>query len=162
MLSRARTAPALLAAVMLFCSAAAAQASDTWSPQSFTLSNGLQAVVLPDHRAPVVTHMLWYRVGSADEAAGTGRCVWHPTTTFTGATFRMRRRIVKLIGRFSISCDDIKEHSEQVVTFCPPSDLVRFVSSLKSLAAVRPPANSRASRKVFQSQQNLHALKFLV
>ncbi len=74
----------------------------------------------------------------------------------------MRRRIVKLIGRFSISCDDIKEHSEQVVTFCPPSDLVRFVSSLKSLAAVRPPANSRASRKVFQSQKNLHALKFLV
>lgn len=70
MLSRARTAPALIAAVMLFCGTAAAQASDTWSPQGFTLSNGLQAVVLPDHRAPVVTHMLWYRVGSADEAPG--------------------------------------------------------------------------------------------
>ena len=52
------------------------------------------------------------------------------------------------IGRFSISCDDAKEHGEQVVTFCPPADLMRFVSSLKSLAAVRPPANTRASRKV--------------
>ena len=33
----------------------------------FTLSNGLEVVVIPDHRAPVVTHMLWYKVGSADE-----------------------------------------------------------------------------------------------
>ena len=36
----------------------------------FTLPNGLEVVVIPDHRAPVVTHMLWYRVGSADETPG--------------------------------------------------------------------------------------------
>ena len=36
----------------------------------FTLSNGMQIVVIPDHRAPVVTHMIWYRVGAADEASG--------------------------------------------------------------------------------------------
>jgi zinc protease len=36
----------------------------------FTLSNGLEVVVIPDHRAPVVTHMVWYRVGSADETPG--------------------------------------------------------------------------------------------
>jgi zinc protease len=36
----------------------------------FTLANGLEVVVIPDHRAPVVTHMVWYRVGSADETAG--------------------------------------------------------------------------------------------
>jgi zinc protease len=36
----------------------------------FALSNGLEVVVIPDHRAPVVTHMLWYRVGSADETPG--------------------------------------------------------------------------------------------
>jgi zinc protease len=36
----------------------------------FTLGNGLQVVVIPDHRAPVVTHMVWYRVGSADEPQG--------------------------------------------------------------------------------------------
>jgi zinc protease len=34
------------------------------------LPNGLEVVVIPDHRAPVVTHMLWYRVGSADETPG--------------------------------------------------------------------------------------------
>ena len=37
---------------------------------SFTLSNGLQVVVIPDHRAPVVTHMVWYKVGGADEPKG--------------------------------------------------------------------------------------------
>src|SRR5437763_1135264 len=35
-----------------------------------TLENGLELVVVPDHRTPVVTHMIWYRVGSADETPG--------------------------------------------------------------------------------------------
>ena len=34
------------------------------------LPNGLEIVVIPDHRAPVVTHMIWYRNGSADDPAG--------------------------------------------------------------------------------------------
>ena len=36
----------------------------------FTLANGLEIVVIPDHRTPVVTHMVWYKVGSADETPG--------------------------------------------------------------------------------------------
>jgi len=36
----------------------------------FTLANGLEMVVVPDHRTPVVTHMAWYKVGSADETPG--------------------------------------------------------------------------------------------
>jgi len=39
-------------------------------PASFTLANGLQVVVIEDHRTPVVTHMIWYKVGSADETPG--------------------------------------------------------------------------------------------
>ncbi|KAB0682601.1 M16 family metallopeptidase [Aureimonas leprariae] len=39
--------------------------------ESFALANGLQVVVLPDHRAPVVTQMVWYKAGAADEVAGT-------------------------------------------------------------------------------------------
>jgi zinc protease len=38
--------------------------------EHFTLDNGLEVVVIPDHRAPIVTHMVWYKVGSADEAPG--------------------------------------------------------------------------------------------
>ena len=37
---------------------------------TFTLDNGMQGVVIEDHRAPVVTHMVWYKVGSADEEPG--------------------------------------------------------------------------------------------
>lgn len=36
----------------------------------FTLANGMEVVVIPDHRAPIVTHMVWYRVGAADEPKG--------------------------------------------------------------------------------------------
>ena len=39
-------------------------------PATFTLANGLVVVVIPDHRTPVVTQMIWYKVGSADETAG--------------------------------------------------------------------------------------------
>ena len=34
------------------------------------LANGLKVVTLEDHRAPVVTLQVWYRVGSKDEAQG--------------------------------------------------------------------------------------------
>ena len=36
----------------------------------FKLENGLEIIVIEDHRAPIVTHMVYYRVGSADEPAG--------------------------------------------------------------------------------------------
>ena len=37
----------------------------------FTLGNGLHVLVIPDHRAPVVTQMIWYKVGAADEPRGS-------------------------------------------------------------------------------------------
>jgi zinc protease len=37
---------------------------------TFTLDNGMDVVVIEDHRAPAVTHMVWYRIGAADEQAG--------------------------------------------------------------------------------------------
>ena len=50
--------------------ASADTAAGEWAPSTFTLSNGMEVVVLPDHRAPVVTHMVWYKVGAVDEAPG--------------------------------------------------------------------------------------------
>ncbi len=38
---------------------------------TFTLDNGMDVVVVEDHRAPVVQHMVWYRAGSADEPIGS-------------------------------------------------------------------------------------------
>jgi zinc protease len=48
-------------------SAASLQAQEV---TTFTLDNGMDVVVIEDHRAPVVVHMVWYRVGSADEPVG--------------------------------------------------------------------------------------------
>ncbi|MCJ8143552.1 insulinase family protein [Ancylobacter sp. A5.8] len=62
-------------ALMLLAAAGAATLASSRPSQAaeisqFTLDNGMQVVVVPDHRAPVVTHMVWYRVGSADEQPG--------------------------------------------------------------------------------------------
>ena len=59
----------LAIALLLAAVGSAARAADG-DIQSFTLPNGLQGVVIEDHRAPVVTQMVWYRVGSADETPG--------------------------------------------------------------------------------------------
>src|SRR5690348_17505005 len=61
-----------LASAFAFCSTSSlAQTSLTSDPPaSFTLDNGLQVVVIQDHRTPVVTQMIWYKVGSADETPG--------------------------------------------------------------------------------------------
>lgn len=45
-----------------------ARASDQVT--AFELDNGMEVVVIEDHRAPVVVHMVWYRAGSADEPIG--------------------------------------------------------------------------------------------
>lgn len=47
-----------------------AQAEGLFNPKTFFLDNGLQVVLIEDHRAPVVTQMIWYKAGSADEPPG--------------------------------------------------------------------------------------------
>ena len=58
---------ALLVAALVGATASAHAGADI---SHFTLANGLEVVVVPDHRAPVVTHMIWYKVGAADETPG--------------------------------------------------------------------------------------------
>lgn len=60
---------ALIAAVALGLVLNRAGLAET-APASFTLANGMNVLVIPDHRAPVVTHMVWYEVGAADETPG--------------------------------------------------------------------------------------------
>lgn len=57
-----------LAVALLSFSPMAARADDAVT--DFTLDNGMQVVVIEDHRAPVVVQMVWYRSGSADETPG--------------------------------------------------------------------------------------------
>ena len=57
----------------LFAAALAVIASSVTAEEvtTFQLDNGMDIVVIEDHRAPVVVHMLWYRAGSADEPVGS-------------------------------------------------------------------------------------------
>lgn len=70
MIRAVRALVGFMAALLLLASPGVAQSSPDWAPETFTLKNGMRVVVLSDHRAPVITHMIWYRVGSADEQPG--------------------------------------------------------------------------------------------
>lgn len=71
---------------------------------SFHLDNGLEVVVIPDHRAPVVTHMVWYHVGSADEEPGKSgiahffeHLMFKATKTFPAGEFS--RKVAEIGGQ---------------------------------------------------------------
>lgn len=63
---------------MAFCAMAlippaafASQGGSQDQVTTYALENGLEVVVIEDHRSSAVVHMLWYRAGSADEPRGT-------------------------------------------------------------------------------------------
>ena len=74
MARRRRFWPAIggaIAVVFLLANITAQPAvAQIFNPTTFTLDNGLEVVVIENHRAPVVTHMVWNKVGAADEPPG--------------------------------------------------------------------------------------------
>lgn len=71
MMVRKRGLPFLLALIMALSATYSLSYADTTSKiKETTLENGLKVVVIPDHRAPVVSHVIWYKVGAADEEPG--------------------------------------------------------------------------------------------
>jgi zinc protease len=67
-----RGAQRVLAALVLIGGWAIAPPAQAqrFGAESFTLANGMQVVVLPNHRVPAVTQMVWYKVGAADDPRG--------------------------------------------------------------------------------------------
>ena len=59
-----------LIAIVATCLISALPAQAAEGVTDFTLDNGMEVVVIEDHRAPVVVHMVWYKAGSADEVPG--------------------------------------------------------------------------------------------
>ena len=68
-LRRAAVVGALYLLFGLLSGAAPADAG-VFNPKTYMLANGMQVVVVEDHRAPVIEHMVWYRVGAADDPPG--------------------------------------------------------------------------------------------
>ena len=74
----------------------------------FTLANGMRVVVIPDHRLPVVTHMVWYRAGAADDPPGVSGIAHFLEHLMFKSTQRMKsgefaRTISRLGGRDNAS-----------------------------------------------------------
>lgn len=65
----------------------------------FTLKNGLEVVVIPDRRTPVVTHMVWYKVGAADEEPGkSGLAHFLEHLMFKGTAKNPAGRFSQVVG----------------------------------------------------------------
>lgn len=60
----------VLGLVLLLAIWARPAAAQKFDVESFTLGNGMQVVVLPNHRVPAVTQTVWYRIGAADDPRG--------------------------------------------------------------------------------------------
>ncbi len=60
----------LFAFLFIFSASSALAQDKVFDAKPYELDNGLQIFVVENHRAPVVTHMLWYKVGAADEPRG--------------------------------------------------------------------------------------------
>jgi zinc protease len=54
--------------------------------ETFSLKNGMQVIVLPNHRVPAVNHMIWYRIGATDDPQGaSGLAHYHEHLMFKGS-----------------------------------------------------------------------------
>ena len=69
---------------------------------NFLLGNGMEVVVIPDHRSPIVTHMVWYKIGSADEPAGkSGIAHFFEHLMFKGTT---NHKAGEFGARIAVTC----------------------------------------------------------
>ncbi len=64
------TSLAVLITLIMPAEVRSAENSERSAVSSYFLENGLQLVVIPDRRAPVVTHMIWYKAGSVEDPPG--------------------------------------------------------------------------------------------
>ncbi|HPY42671.1 MAG TPA: pitrilysin family protein, partial [Thiolinea sp.] len=102
-------------------------------PQVFTLKNGMQLIVKPDHRAPTAVHMLWSRVGSMDEVSGTTgvahvleHMMFKGTPTVKAGEFS--RQVAALGGEDNaFTTDDYTAYYQQI-----PKDKLEEVMKLES------------------------------
>ena len=86
----------LLVLVLLLAAAPAATAAD--DVHATTLDNGLRVLLVEDHRSPIVSFQVWYRVGSRNEARGaTGIAHFLEHLMFKGTPTHGPRQFAQLV-----------------------------------------------------------------
>ena len=119
----------ILAAV-LSSSAATAQPSKA---SQIVLQNGLQVIVVPDHRAPVVTQMLVYKAGAADDPPGlSGMAHFFQRMMFQGTKSLSALGFSQAIARNSGDDDAYTTHDYTVFYEQMPRDRLRAVMHLEA------------------------------
>ncbi|MBY0407314.1 MAG: insulinase family protein, partial [Rickettsiales bacterium] len=67
--------------------------------EHFTLENGLEVIVLPNHRVPAVSHMLWYKIGAADDPQGkSGLAHFHEHMMYQGTNTLKKGEYSRIIA----------------------------------------------------------------
>ncbi|MFW2541026.1 M16 family metallopeptidase [Primorskyibacter sp. 2E107] len=125
----------LVVALSLVCvaSVARAQTGGMAAPglRETVLDNGLRLVVLPDGRAPIVTHMVWYQAGSADDPVGkSGLAHFLEHLMFTGTAERPKGDFVRAVNRVgglqnAFTSFDYSVYFQQIPADALP-DMMRF------------------------------------
>ena len=71
-----------------------------FNPETFTLDNGMQVVVVTNRSAPAVVHMVWYKVGAADEPRGqSGIAHFLEHLMFKGTRYTPPGEFSKIVAR---------------------------------------------------------------
>lgn len=79
---------------------ACAYAASQEKVESFKLANGLEVIVIPNHRIPAVSHMMWYRIGAADDPPGkSGLAHFHEHLMFQGTAKYKSGDYAEIISR---------------------------------------------------------------
>lgn len=124
--------------------------AQTFGAQEFTLENGLQVVVIPNHRAPVVTSMLWMKVGAADEVPGSsGMAHYFEHLMFKGTPKHPAgefSKTIKMLGGEdnAFTSQDFTAYYESVSVENLPKIMEMDADRLVNL---NPPADHYASEK---------------
>ncbi|HEY2447052.1 MAG TPA: pitrilysin family protein [Rhizomicrobium sp.] len=153
--SRACFGVALLVAA---ASGAPARAQETRAFQ-FALQNGLSVVVVPDHRAPIVTQMLWYRVGASDDPPGySGLAHFFEHMMFRGTASLPGDQFARTVARNggednAFTTQDYTAFYEQIA-----KDRLRFVMGLDADRMINldlSDANVRTERDVVLEERRM-------
>src|SRR2546430_5213124 len=88
----------LVAALLLVLVAGGAAAQSGERVLASTLDNGLRVLLQEDHRSPIVSFQMWYRVGSRNEARGaTGIAHFLEHMMFKGTPTHGRGQFARLV-----------------------------------------------------------------
>lgn len=88
-----------IAALALACAPASAHAGDALPVTSFTLKNGMEVIVVENHRVPAISHVLWFKIGAADDPPlKSGLAHYHEHLMFKGTALYKSGQYTEIIA----------------------------------------------------------------